>query len=82
MYTGVPPWQGMRRTQVMFKVTALGATLQIPPNCPTFYKVAFKLEIQGFHQYPSQGRRTLQLVALSRSSAQPVIELFHGMVND
>ena len=54
MYTGVPPWQGMRRTQVMFKVTALGATLQIPPNCPPFYKVADKLGIQGYHHFPAR----------------------------
>jgi serine/threonine protein kinase len=41
MYTGLPPWQGMRRTQVMFKVTALGAKLQIPSNAPPFFKVQF-----------------------------------------
>ena len=39
MYTGTPPWQGMRRTQVMFKVTALGARLPIPPDCPPFFRV-------------------------------------------
>lgn len=43
MFTGVPPWQGMRRTQVLFKVTALGATLQIPATCPPFLKVGINL---------------------------------------
>jgi len=40
MFTGVPAWQGLRRTQVLFKVTALKASLQIPPDCPPVLKAS------------------------------------------
>ncbi len=36
---GMPAWQGLRRTQVIYKVTTMMESLPIPPECPPFLKV-------------------------------------------
>lgn len=47
MYMGMPAWQGLRRTQVIYKVTTMMESLPIPPECPPFLKVLSPEESSG-----------------------------------
>jgi serine/threonine protein kinase len=49
MYMGMPAWQGLRRTQVIYKVTTMMESLPIPPECPPFLKDLLERTLQRDH---------------------------------